>query len=906
MSNVRTQIGPYKVDRELGRGGMGEVYLATDTRLDRQVAIKALPPHLATDPDRLARFQREAKVLASLNHPGIAAIYGLEEAAGHQYLILEFVEGETLADHLKGGAIPIEETLRLAKQITEALEAAHEKGVIHRDLKPGNVMVTGDGVVKVLDFGLARTADGPPSTTSAVALADSPTVTSPAPVHSPTIPGAIMGTAGYMSPEQARGKPVDKRSDIFSFGCVLYEMLVGVQPFAGETVTDSLGAILHREPNWTLLPPGTPSRVRELLSHCLAKDRKSRLHDIADARLALDRAITEPQEFAQTIQDQRPWFRSPAVLVSASLLVLAIVITVLGRRSAPGATERPQSVIRSTLALPKGMTLLESLRAVAVSPDGTQVVLSLTAKEGASPPSLFLRDLSRLEFRALAGTEGASSPFWSPDGKSLAFFAGGKLKRLDLADGIVRLLCDAPVPRGGSWGTKGTIIFAPSAGGGLLSVSDAGGTPTPITTSTTPGESHRVPQFLPDGQRFLYYIQNTAADGVYAFDPATKKSRPIILGWTEANFVQPGLLVFARDENLLAQPFDVQRLELTGTAQPIAAGVHYDKTRAYINTGLSPTGTLIYQLVNPPTRYKLAWMDRKGERTNLPVEPLAIAYDGVSLSKDGRRAAMSLLGNRAETSISVVDLERGIRTPLGDPAVTFTYGNLWGPGQQSVIGGENRADKQILANFPLSGGPGTRVFEGESGIELAATSVTPDGKTLLFTESSVRDKLPNILTIGLDPDQTPKRFLQTPEGKWTPRLSPAGDIVAYLVAREEDLSGVLKVVAFPTPSASVQVSATPVMYNGYLWIGAGELAWVDTSRRVWSATITTKDGRLDADVPKPLFDGRPLDKPVRILDYDLARERFLVAIEHEPQDDPRLIIVTDWRPEVLGERPARK
>ena len=405
MVGSLTQVGPYRIERELGRGGMGEVYLATDTRLDRKVAIKALPAHLATDSDRLARFQREAKVLASLNHPGIAAIYGLEEASGHQYLILEFVEGETLADQLKRGAIPVDDALRLAKQIAEAVEAAHEKGVIHRDLKPGNVMVNGEGTVKVLDFGLARTAEGAPSTTDA-ATADSPTVTSPAPVHSPTIPGAIMGTAGYMSPEQARGKPVDKRSDIFSFGCVLYEMLTGAQPFAGETVTDSLGAILHREANGALLPPGTPPRVRELLSHCLAKDRKSRLRDIGDARLALDLAITEPKELAQAAHDPRPWWRSPAVLASAALLALAMVITLLGRKPVPGAKQSERLVIRSTLALPKGMTLLDSLRAVAVSPDGRQVVLSLTAKEGASPPSLFLRDLSRLEFRALAGTEG--------------------------------------------------------------------------------------------------------------------------------------------------------------------------------------------------------------------------------------------------------------------------------------------------------------------------------------------------------------------------------------------------------------------------------------------------------------------------------------------------------------------
>jgi serine/threonine protein kinase len=302
------EIGPFKIERELGRGGMGVVYLATDTRLDRQVAIKALPADLAAAPDRLARFQREAKVLAALNHPNVGAIHGLEQSEGHQYLILEYIEGETLADRLAGGPLAVAEAITIAKQIAEALEAAHEKGVIHRDLKPGNVMVTAEDVVKVLDFGLARTDDGSSSTTNDAVRPDSPTVVSPV-RHSPTIPGVIMGTAGYMSPEQARGKSVDKRSDIFSFGCVLYEMLTGSGPFPGETVTDSLGAILHREPDWSMLPASTPRRVRDLLTNCLAKDRKQRLHDIADARLELERAMAEPRASADGVAAARRTLR---------------------------------------------------------------------------------------------------------------------------------------------------------------------------------------------------------------------------------------------------------------------------------------------------------------------------------------------------------------------------------------------------------------------------------------------------------------------------------------------------------------------------------------------------------------------------------------------------------------------
>ena len=892
-------IGPFTIERELGRGGMGEVYLARDTRLDRQVAIKALPAHLAQDPDRLARFQREAKVLASLNHPGIGAIYGLEETNGHQYLILEFVEGETLADRLAKGPIPVDESLSLARQIAEALEVAHEKGVIHRDLKPGNVMVTPEGVVKVLDFGLARTAEGAPSSTNAAALSDSPTVTSPARfAHSPTIPGVIMGTAGYMSPEQARGKPVDKRSDIFSFGCVLYEMLTGTMPFRGETVADSIGATLHKETDLNMLPPGTPRRVRELLTNCLAKDRKNRLRDIGDARIEFERADVEPRDPAQAPAVLTPWWRSVGVLATVSLVSMAVVATTVLRRPLRASSTIEQRVLRAALTLPKGMTLLEGLRAVAVSPDGTRALLSLIAKDGSSPPSLFLRDLSRLEFRPLAGTEGASQPFWSPEGTSIAFFAGGKLKRLDLADGIVRVLCDAPAGRGGSWGRKGTIVFAPSAGGGLSIVSDAGGTPTPITTAATPAESHRVPHMLPDGERFLYVVNNSAAPGVYAYDPSAKESKLIMAGPnpTETMIVEPGMLVFARDENLMVQPFDVQRLELTGSARPIAADVQYEKRRAYINAGVTPRGPMIYQVVNPLTRYTLAWMDRKGERTPLPAEPVAIRSGLASLSRDARRAVIEISGSRGESYVAIIDLDRGIRVPIGDPKASFNYGGLWAPGEQSVIiSADMSPGIQSLVSIPTSGGPGVPVIKGEQGFEYAATTFSPDGKSMLFVQTSVIDKLPDIMRSDLGKDQPATRFMQTPEGEWCPRISPAGDVVAYTVAGEEDTSTVLKVVTYPTPSAPVQVSTTPVVLASGLWIGPAELAWVDLSRRAWSTTITAKDGRLDVGMAKPMFGGTPLDMRTTVLEYDITHERFLIAVEAEPRDEPQLIMVSDWR-----------
>lgn len=566
-------------------------------------------------------------------------------------------------------------------------------------------------------------------------------------------------------------------------------------------------------------------------------------------------------------------------------------------------------MVRATVSLPKGMALLEGDRSIAVSPDGARVVVSLHQKDATSPPSLHLRELSRLEFRALPGTDEATYPFWSPDGKSIAFFAGRKLKRIDLADGIVRVLSDAPAGRGGSWGPKGSIVFAPSAGGGLFTVSDAGGAASPITTTETLGESHRFPSMLPDGQRFLYYRQNTAEDGVYAYDPATKQSRPVLPGATEAFFVEPGSLVFVSGENLMVQPFDAVRLELTGNATPIATGVRYNTPRAFINAGITPRGALVYQQAAQAARFRLAWMDRKGERTPVPAEPIPIGTGGVSLSSDARRAAVAIAGNRSENTVAILDMDRGVMTTLGEPGVAFYFNALVAPDPQSLIAVESRNGVQSIVTLPIGGGAGTRILTGEPGYEYSTSSITPDGKTLLFVQVPLRDKSGDIMTLSLggDPvqDRPASRFMQTPDAEWNPRISPSGDMVAYSVSKEEDVGSTLRVVAYPTPSAPIQVTAAPVSV-GFFWLGPGELCWIDTSRRVWSATVATKDGRIDVGLPKPMFEGRQLDKQFGILDVDIPRDRFLIAIEDEPREDPRIILVSDWRAEPGGAQAARK
>jgi eukaryotic-like serine/threonine-protein kinase len=917
-------IGPFQIQSELGRGGMGVVYLATDTRLDRQVAIKALPADLAADPDRLARFQREAKVLASLNHPNVGGIHGLEQADGHQYLVLEYIEGETLADRLAEGPMSVADALALAKQIAEALEAAHEKGIVHRDLKPGNVMVTPDGVAKVLDFGLARTAEGSASSSAiSASMADSPTITSPAaraqPVHSPTIPGVIMGSAGYMSPEQARGKAVDKRSDIFSFGCVLYEMLTGVMPFRGETVADAIGATLHKESDLNLLPLDTPRRVRDLLTNCLAKDRKNRLHDIGDARLEIQRAIAEPRDHMVGVPAFGPWWRSPRGLWAACLfaagaaaLATAVIIPaiVTPSRDERDAALRPQRVVRATLEVPKGMTYRIGDRSVALSPDGSRVVVAAKALDDSAPASLFLRDVSRLEFQPIAGTGDATYPFWSPDGRSIAFFANAKLKRVDLADGIVRVLCDAPAGRGGTWGRKGTIVFAPSAVGGLSIVGDAGGTPTPITTPKSPDESHRLPHMLPDGERFLLYIGLGAEPGVYAFDPVTKVIKLVIPSESEACFVEPGHLAFVRDSNLMIQPFDPMRLELSGVAQPIAAGVQVSVNRRIVNMSISGRGALVYQPLGPARLSRLAWMSRDGVRSPISIEPLAMTPGNTSatLSPDGRRAAVGLIDSQIKRSLAMLDLERGTLTPISDPEWVYASNPIWSPGTQSILCSAAINTGNTIVSIPLTGGGPPQVLWGEPGFEYTPGSLTPDGRVLLFSQWYNRDKIGDLMTLALGKDQRPVALMTTPASEILPRLSPTGQVVAYLELKiNTPLTnrGTLKVVTFPSPSSPVPVSPA-IVTNDFGWLADNELAWIDATRRAWTATITVKDGEVEIGVPKPLLGGEPLEERTQAVAIDAPRERFLMVIEDEPEEEPGLIFVSDWRAEVPASQPTPK
>ena len=488
---VGTQFGPYQIQAALGAGGMGEVFRARDIRLNRDVALKVLPLVVAADQERLSRFRREAQLLAALNHPNIAAIYELEEVDGVCTLILELVEGPTLAEQITRGPIPLDQALAIAKQIAQGLEAAHDQRIIHRDLKPSNITVRPDGMVKLLDFGLAKALEVPGAASS---VDDAATITSPAMTHA----GVIMGTPAYMSPEQARAQAVDKQSDIWAFGCVLYEALTGRAAFAANTVSDTIAKIIEREPDWQALPDSLPVKVRDLLRRCLQKDPRRRLHDIADARLEIEDALTGAAASSAPVpvtaqRKIREWVAWTLLVVAVLALAALTISTSYFRRAAPQPV-----VTRLDVVIPPTSDSFS----FALSPDGRQLAFVATVEGG---PWLWVRPLDQVTAQPLAGTEGASYPFWAPDSRAIGFFADGKLKRVDLAGGTPQVLADAPAGRGGTWNPDGIVVFAPSPNGGLMRVMDTGG--TPVTRLVAGQGAPRWPQFLPDGRRVLFLAQ---------------------------------------------------------------------------------------------------------------------------------------------------------------------------------------------------------------------------------------------------------------------------------------------------------------------------------------------------------------------------------------------------------------
>jgi serine/threonine protein kinase/Tol biopolymer transport system component len=825
-----SRLGAYEVVSLLGEGGMGQVYRARDSRLKRDVALKILPDAFAADPDRMARFQREAELLATLNHPNIAGIYGLEQVGGVRALVLEIVEGPTLADRIAHGSIPVDEALLIASQIAGALEAAHEKGIVHRDLKPANIKLTPEDKVKILDFGLAKTLE--PALATPADLTHSPTVTSPA----LTQVGMILGTAAYLSPEQARGRGVDKRADVWAFGCVLYEMLSGCRPFAGATLTEVLAAIVRDEPEWTLLPQDTPPAIRGLIKKCLRKDPGQRIRDIGDVRIEIEdaRANQTPDEAAV---DDRTRRKALARWVWASLFGVFVVVAALAAATAFRSESRASEMRFEITTPPTG-----DPASIAISPDGRTIVF-VGAAVGAS--RLFVRAVDSTSARALAGTEGATYPFWSPDSRSLAFFADGKLKRIEIDGGPAQTLANAASPRGGTWNKNGTLLFAPLSTGPIFRVSASGGEPVQVTRFG-PGEqgSHRFPHFLPDGRHFLYYWFGTPARGVHVADLDGRENRRLVDSDTAAVYAL-GHVLFARQGTLFAQDFDPDRLSLSGSPSVVGERVAVDPASFSLGAfAVSSEALVVFRTVGVGRSRQLVWVDRSGRTLETAGDP----HDGVnpSLSPDGRRVAIYQTVN-GNTDVWILELARHVFTRFTSGDTLENYA-IWSPDSRSIVFGSNPKGHLDLYRKPADG-------VGAEDLLLSTTETknafdwSSDGRFILYRAASLETGY-DLWALPLQGDRKPFPVVQSRFTDRDGQFSPDGKWIAF----QSDESGHFEVYVqpFPGPGARVQVS-----FGGgaqVRWPRSNELFYVAFDNRLMSVPITSKpDKSLDFGTPVPLF-----------------------------------------------------
>jgi serine/threonine-protein kinase len=750
QSMIGRRFGPYSVVSLLAKGGMGEVYRARDTQLQRDVALKLLPKIFASDAERLARFQREAQVLAALNHPNIAQIYGLEGAGSSRCIVMELVDGDTLEERLKRGPVSVKEALAIAEQIIEGLEAAHEKDIIHRDLKPANVKITPEGRVKILDFGLAKPLEEPIRSTSDLATLR----------VSATDQGVILGTAAYMSPEQARGEKVDKRTDMWAFGCVLYQLLTGKQAFDGVTVTDTLAAVLNAEPDWNRLPAATPTGIRALLRRCLQKDVTRRLRDVSDAQIEIQDAIILPAAANESRHRNRGgWFAAAA----------GLLLTIIGAAMWGWVHTRPaelQPVTRWTITLP-GSDLSSGL---SLSRDGTRL-----AYNGGNSGRIWLRVLDQPEGKPIPGTEGGLRPFFSPDGQWLVYFTGrGALRKVPVTGGTPITLCEeAAFAGGGWWGDDDRIIFQGRTNG-LARVSASGGSCENLTTAEQQkGEMrHRWPQLLPGGQAILFTIVElgvSTAPEIAILDLKTGRYRVVGVNGMVARYVPSGHLVYVRGGAIFAVPFDVKRLAVTGSEAPVIEGIY--NTSGFADYAFSDSGLLVY--MRPADPKSLEWLDRSGTSQASPAPRQD--YESVRLSPDGQRAAV-VLGPNGGADIWILDLARGALTRLTDER---NWGNpVWTPDSRRVVFGWGRFGNRPLRWAPADGSSKPEPLSGTQ--EGLPNSWTPDGTTLLYQS----ERSP-VHIWALRPDESggdgkPRLLFQATSFDDTDaQVSPDGRSVAY-------------------------------------------------------------------------------------------------------------------------------
>ena len=861
------KLGPYEILGLIGAGGMGEVYMARDPRLGRDVAIKVSGAQFTE------RFDREARAVAALNHPNICHIYDV----GPNYLVMELVEGPTLAERIASGAIPLEESLKIAAQIAEALEAAHEKGITHRDLKPGNIKIKPDGTVKVLDFGLAKVDAG-----SAVSQSEnSPTLSMAA-----TQMGVILGTAGYMSPEQARGKAVDKRADIWAFGVVLYEMLTGKRLFQGEDVSHTMAAVIMQEPKLDAVPV----QARKLLQRCLEKEPKKRLRDIADA-MALVEEEAQPVSPTAPSQSRRGTVATIAAIFFA--LALALVSFLHFREQPPELR-----VVNTTLLSPDNAEFDFTIPFAmpAISPDGTRIVYGAKGKDAKT--QLWLRRLDSPNAQPLPGTEGAATPFWSPDSRWVGFGQENKLKKIDIQGGPPVPVTDLAAPlRGGSWNSQGIIIFGVNTASPILRVAASGGTAVPVTAADKGTErfAQRHPWFLPDGRHFLYTNSQNGdmPIGVGSLDEPGRPGKIVAQVHSPAVYAQ-GHLLYLRENTLMAQPFDVDRLGTTGEAMPVAEGVPTFTSPSRIAAfAVSPSGLLVYLTGASGAQSRLGWKDRQGKALGNLGEVTG-SIGGIALSPDGKRVAADIVDRSGNDDLWIYDVARGIPTRFTfDPKEDREP--IWSPDGSTLYFSSNRKGNYDLFRKP-SNGTGIEELLFADSVAKAPSSISPDGKLLLFRRTGEKTKN-DILVLPLAPmsqaqaggKPEPRVFLQTPFGEQRGQFSPDGQWVAY----QSNVSGQAQVYAepFPGPGGKRQISSD----GGFnpRWRRDGkEIFYVTQDGQLMAAEVAARNGTLEVGRVQKLFDGVI---PSRGMTYDVTADgqKFLVVDDGIPSVRP-LTLLQNW------------
>ena len=862
-------LGSYEILSSLGAGGMGRVYRARDTTLGRDVAIKVLPEEFSQDTERLARLRREAQLLGSLNHPSIATLYGLEESDGELFLVMELVEGEDLSVRLAKGPLPIDEAISIARQVAEAVEEAHEKGVIHRDLKPANIKILPDGRVKVLDFGLAKAYASDGGDKPAAELSQSPTLTRQ------TAAGVILGTAAYMSPEQAKGKQVDKRADIWAFGAVVFEMLAGRRLFEGEDVSETLAAVLRAEPDWEALPPQTPRSVRRLLERCLTRDLKKRLRDIGEARILLEESSTEATDVVTTPVASASRKRWASAVVAALALGFIAGIAFWSSRRPP-----PAALVRYAITLQEGDRLFETSRhSVALSPDGSRLVYVANNQ-------LYLRPMDQMEAVPIRGAELGRSPFFSPDGQWIGYWSDGLLKKVPAGAGAPITLCEATNPYGASWSSDGTILFGQGPGG-ILRVSENGGEPE-VVVAVEGDELAHGPQMLPGGTTLLFTLADNLEWNdvmIVAQSLETGERRTLVEGGSDARYAPSGHLVYAIAENLVAVRFDAERVELLGGAVPVVEGVLRSSLSAAAHFSFSERGTLVWVPGNAVER-ELVWVDRAGQLT--PLTERRGGFAEPRLSPDGARLAVNM-----DNDIWILDIARDTLSPFTTEGRSSSP--EWSPDGEWIAFHAGGSLYRKRADFS---GEAELILESE--LTRYPSGWSPDGNWLAYAELGGAGNV-SASVVSIQNGGEPRPLLETRFIEADVRFSPDGRWITYTSER----SGRFEIYVQPFEGSGGWVQISTNGGNDPLWSRDGEEIFYTEQQRVMVVEIETEP-ELRAEEPELLFEGRFIRTPRTNHDVTADGKRFVMvhASESGGSERQQLNVVLNWFQELERLAPA--